>query len=343
MKAAKLISPGKIRVMEEQPVRAPRQGEAVVKVKAVGICGTDLHIFKEGRGDVELPRVMGHELSGVVAAVGDGVGHISVGDRVVLDPVMSCGLCRTCRAGRGNVCADVKCFGVQMDGGFQEEIVVSAASLYRFPKPYSFVQAALAEPFSVAANILNRLSVKENDFVAVMGAGTIGLSLVQGAKAAGAKVLISDIEEVKLEKAREIGADYTVNSQKEDLADTVKKYTETGADVVIDAVGTVKLTEQSLELAAPCGRIGVISFDTRPAQIPAAAITKRELSLIGSRMNAHRFPDVIRWMEEGALNLDAMISKVYPAEEIQRAFEETLADSSTVKTVIIMEEEDRCV
>lgn len=220
--------------------------------------------------------MMGHELSGVVAALGDGVGHISVGDRVVLDPVMSCGACRTCRAGHGNVCADVKCFGVQTDGGFQEEIVVPADSLYRFPEQYSFVQAALAEPFSVAANILNRVSVKESDFVVIMGAGTIGLSLVQGAKAAGAKVLISDIEEAKLKKAKEIGADCTVNSGKEDLAGTVRKYTEAGADVVIDAVGTVKLTEQSIELAAPCGRIGVISFDARPAQIPAVAITKKE-------------------------------------------------------------------
>lgn len=334
MKAAKLISPGKIQVVEELPVRTPRRGEAVVQVKAVGICGTDLHIFKEGRADVELPRVMGHELSGVVTALGDGVGHISAGDRVVLDPVMSCGVCRTCRAGHGNVCADVKCFGVQMDGGFQENIVVPAASLYRFPDRYSFVQAALAEPFSVAANILNRVSVKNHDFVVIMGAGTIGLSLVQGAKAAGAKVLISDIEEIKLKKAREIGADYTIHSQKENLKDAVKKYTETGADVVIDAVGTVRLTEQSLELVAPCGRIAVISFDARPAQIPAAAITKKELSLVGSRMNAHRFPDVIRWMEEGALNLDAMVSRIYPAEEIQKAFEETLADSGTIKTII---------
>ena len=310
MRAAKLISPGKIRVVDEIPVPAPRQGEAVVKVKAVGICGTDLHIFKEGRADVELPRVMGHELSGVVTALGEGTDNLAVGDRVVLDPVMACGSCRICRAGHGNVCADVKCFGVQMDGGFQDEIVVPSANLYRYPESYSFVQAALAEPFSVAANILSRVSVKVRDFVVIMGAGTIGLSLVQGAKAAGAAVLVSDIEESKLEKAKAMGADYTVNSRKEDLTELVKKHTEIGADVVIDAVGTVKLTEQSIELAAPCGRIAVISFDARPAQIPAAAITKKELSLMGSRMNAHRFPDVIQWMRDGALDLDVMISKV---------------------------------
>ncbi|MCI9439897.1 MAG: alcohol dehydrogenase catalytic domain-containing protein [Ruminococcus sp.] len=335
MRAAKLISPGKIRVVDEIPVPAPRQGEAVVKVKAVGICGTDLHIFKEGRADVELPRVMGHELSGVVTALGEGTDNLAVGDRVVLDPVMACGSCRICRAGHGNVCADVKCFGVQMDGGFQDEIVVPSANLYRYPESYSFVQAALAEPFSVAANILSRVSVKVRDFVVIMGAGTIGLSLVQGAKAAGAAVLVSDIEESKLEKAKAMGADYTVNSRKEDLTELVKKHTEIGADVVIDAVGTVKLTEQSIELAAPCGRIAVISFDARPAQIPAAAITKKELSLMGSRMNAHRFPDVIQWMRDGALDLDVMISKVYPVEEIQKAFEDTLADSSnTIKTII---------
>lgn len=335
MRAAKLIRPGTIRVTEEVWDRTPKKGEAAVEVKAVGICGTDLHIFKEGRADVALPRVLGHELSGVVTALGEGVEHLSVGDRVVLDPVMACGSCRICKAGHENVCADVKCFGVQMDGGFQDYIVVPAAGLYRYPERYSFVQAALAEPFSVAANILARVSVTKKDFVVIMGAGTIGLSLLQGVKAAGGTALVTDVEETKLKKAKDLGADYVVNPGRESLPEAVQKYTEIGADVVIDAVGTVRLTEQSLELAAPCGRIAVISFDARPAQIPAVQITKKELSLIGSRMNAHRFPDVIRWMEEGTLDLDAMISKVYPVEEIQRAFENTLADTgSTIKTVI---------
>lgn len=335
MRAAKLTAIGKIELEEYDRYRAPQKNEVAIQVKAVGICGTDLHIFKSGRADVTLPRIMGHELSGVVCETGSEAGDLKVGDRVILDPVFACGTCKTCRSDHPNVCNDVKCFGVQMDGGFQDVITVPADQVYKFPDHISFEQAALAEPFSVAANILDRLQAGAKENMVIMGAGTIGLAVLQGAKARGVRVLVSDIEDAKLAKAQEMDADMVVNSKVESIEEAVERFSPGGADLVLDAVGAAALTEVSVRLAAPRARIGIISFDAKPAQIPAVLITKKELTLVGSRMNCHKFPDVIQWLEEDALNLNAMISRVYPLEQIQQAFEDTLANGKeSVKTII---------
>lgn len=217
MRVTKLTEPKKIELFDEPMVREPETGEACIKVKAVGICGTDLHIFLGERSDVKLPRVMGHELSGVVEKVGEGVTNIKPGDCVVFDPVVSCGKCKLCRSGHENVCSDVKCFGVQMDGGFQDYIVVDAKRVYKYPDTIPFEEAALAEPFSVAANILARVEAAAGDRIVIIGAGTIGLSILQAAKGMGAYVLISDVEEKKLQIAKNFGADAAVNSKTQNL------------------------------------------------------------------------------------------------------------------------------
>lgn len=335
MKAAKLTSPNQIEIFDEPFRQTPGPEQVVVQVKAVGICGTDLHIFRGERNDVALPRVMGHELSGIVIQPGEKVSHLKKGDYVVFDPVVSCGTCKTCRSGHENVCADVKCFGVQMDGGFQEYIVVDAKNLYKFSKNISFQEAALAEPFSVAANILSRTQAEEKDNIVIIGAGTIGLAILQAAKALGAKVLVSDIEDKKLEIAKKFGADLVVNSKTKNLAAEVDSFSPGGADIVIDAVGIAPLTEQSIDLAAPTARIAVIGFDGAAMKIPPVKITKKELTLVGSRMNCHQFSKVVEWLENGSLNPSGMISRVYPLEKIQQAFEDTLANGDNiVKTII---------
>lgn len=336
MRTAKLVSAQKIVVLQENAPEIKNVGEVLVKVKAVGICGTDLHIFKGDRPDVEFPRVMGHELSGIVKEVGSGVTRVKKGDRVVLDPVFACGTCRICQKGHPNVCADVKCYGVQMDGGFQDEIVVDEKHLYPFADNITYEQAALAEPFSIAANILERTAITSEDSVVILGGGTIGLCVAQAAKSAGARVLVSDIENAKLRKAETAGADAVVNSRENSLEEAVKQFAPGGADVVVDAVGIASLTEQALDLTAPLARVAVIGFDGNPAQIPPVKITKKELTLAGSRMNCNRFPQVMNWLAEGKIDADLMVTGTYPVEEIQKAFEETLANGrESVKTLIL--------
>lgn len=336
MRVAKLTAVGKLEVCDEPIPEIKDSKDVQVKVKAVGVCGTDLHIFKDGRADVALPRVMGHELSGEVTAVGSDVTRLKVGDRVVLDPVFACGECPTCKKGYPNVCENVACYGVQMDGGYKDYIVVGEHHLYPFDPSISYEEAALAEPFSIASNILDRTYATAKDNILVIGAGTIGLSIVQAAKGLGAKVMVSDVVDMKLKKATEMGADKVVNSKTESLKDAAEAFCPGGFDVVIDAVGITPLFQQSIDFAAPRARVACIGFDGRPAEIPPVKITKKELSIIGSRMNCFQFPTVMEWLNAGKIQANKMISRKYSVDDIQKAFEETLADSENgVKTLIL--------
>lgn len=334
IRIARLVDKKKIALFKEMVDPNPAAGEAVVRVHLVGICGTDMHIFCGKRDDVVLPRIMGHELSGEVIAIGEGVSNVCIGDRVVLDPVMACGKCKACRSGYANVCADVKCYGVQMDGGFRDLITVPAAQLYRIPDGVSDEDAALIEPFSIASNILERAQAKNGEKLVIIGAGTVGLTILQGAKGMGLEVLISDMVDTKLEKARSMGADVVLNNGQENLAEKVAVFAPEGPDIVIDAVGIAPLLEQCIDLCGPRSRVVVIGFDGTKAAISPVQITKRELTLVGSRMNAHRFPEALCWFANKTVNPSAMIEKIFPVEEIQQAFEIAVSNPSFSKILI---------
>lgn len=338
MRVAKLVELNKIEVVDLPIPEIENETDVQVQVKAVGVCGTDLHMFREHRADVTLPRVMGHELSGLVTKIGSGVTRVKVGDRVVLDPVFACGTCPTCKKGYPNVCSSVRCYGVQMDGGYQDYIVVGEQHLYPFDPSISYEEAALAEPFSIASNILDRVQLTANENLLLIGGGTIGLSVLQVAKSFGARVMVSDVAADKLEIAKNMGADCVVNSKAESLDAAANAFAPEGFDVVIDAVGITPLFQQSLNYAAPRARVACIGFDARPAQIPPVLVTKKELSIVGSRMNCYRFPIVMEWLNEGKIQADKMISRKYSIDQIQTAFEETLENSATsVKTLIVFD------
>ncbi len=335
MKCAQIIDKKVLKVVDIAEPIIKNATDVKVKVKAVGICGTDLHIFKDGRADVAFPRIMGHELSGAVVEVGGEVKDLKVGDRVVLDPVFACGVCPTCQKGYQNVCANVRCYGVQMDGGFAEYIVEDQKHFYAFPDSISYEQAALAEPYSIGVNILDRAAASERDNIIVIGSGTIGLAILQVAKGIGARVFVADVVDTKLAKAKALGADMTCNSKTENLAEKAEEFAPGGFDVVIDAVGVTALFQQSIEYTAPRARVMSIGFTAEPAQISPIVITKKELSIIGSRMNDFKFPKVMEMLLAGKMNADSMISKNYLLDDIQKAFEDTLNDGeNTVKTLI---------
>lgn len=338
MRVAKLVELNKIEVVDLPIPEIENDTDVQVQVKAVGVCGTDLHMFREHRADVQLPRIMGHELSGLVTKVGAGVTRVKVGDRVVLDPVFACGTCPTCKKGYPNACSSVRCYGVQMDGGYADYIVVGQEHLYPFDPSISYEEAALAEPFSIASNILDRVQLTDKDNVLLIGSGTIGLSIVQVAKSFGARILVSDVADDKLAIATSMGADAVVNSKIASLDEAAESFAPGGFDVVIDAVGITPLFQQSINYAAPRARIACIGFDARPAEIPPVVVTKKELTIVGSRMNCYRFPIVMQWLNDGKIQADKMISRKYSIDDIQKAFEETLANSATsVKTLIVFE------
>ena len=199
----------------------------------------------------------------------------------------------------------------------------------------------MGEPFSIAANIVAKANVKSGDKAVIFGAGTIGVAVLQVLKKQGIKVLVTDIADVKLKIAENFGADAVVNSTKQNLEEEVEKFSEGGVEAVIDAVGMHFTFAQAVKLAAPCGTIVEIGFDDTPAEIPAGLITRKELTIAGSRMNCHRFGTVSKWLEDGTIT-DKMISAVYPLDEIQTAFEYMLARSDHwLKVIIRIDEKEK--
>lgn len=335
MRKAKLDEIKKINIVNEDFSKDIKENDVIVKVKYCGLCGTDLHIFNHGREDVILPRVMGHELSGEVTEIGKKVSNVSVGDRVALNPVVSCGECSICKSGHENVCPDVKCFGVHMDGAFQDYIKVNAKRLYNIPDEMSLQEAALIEPYSIAANIIERARIQKGELVVIFGSGPIGLVLIQALKGLGSKVIVTDIIDSRLEKAKEFGADKTINTSKEDLNESIKAFNPNGENVIIDAVGNSKLLALAVEIAKPTTRIVNLGFDANSSDIRSIDITKKELEIIGSRMNCNTFPTVIDWYNKGIIQPKKMISTVYDFNDIQKAFDDVLANPKEYIKVLL--------
>ena len=194
-------------------VEVPQVARNEVKVDVVyaGICGSDLHIIHGQNAFVRFPRVTGHEFSGVVREVGEGVENIKVGDRVCIDPVISCGTCYPCRINRPNVCTQLQVIGVHRDGGFSEQVSVPASNVHRLPDSMSLSHAALVEPYSIALNVLDRMQPHPGDSLLIYGAGVIGLTLVQMARALGlTDITVTDVIDERLETARSLGATRTL-------------------------------------------------------------------------------------------------------------------------------------
>jgi len=335
MRAARLIEKQKIIVSEVQKPELSH-GKVLVKIRAAGICGTDLHIYAGHRPDIQLPRVMGHELAGEISELGGRVRGFEVGDHVSIDPVLACGQCYTCRSGRRNLCTSVMCLGCQTDGGFQDFVMAKASDVHKMNHDIPFEHAAMCEPFSIAAQVLERSEMKRGDRIAIFGSGTIGLCILQVLKLNGANVLITDIIDSRLDKARELGADITVNTARQDLKDAVNHFSgNEGVNIVIEAVGEAKLMNDAVSIVTRGGRIVVLGMDKQPTNLTEFDFVRTELDIRGSVLNNQKFPQVVKWMEKGQINPRAMITGVYPIEKIQQAFEDINKNPQEALKVII--------
>ncbi|MBZ9708863.1 Zn-dependent oxidoreductase [Mesorhizobium sp. ESP7-2] len=320
MVAVAVERPGALVLMENEP-RALGAGDVMVRVQRAGICGSDIHILHGTNPFAKYPRIIGHEFAGVVEAVGPQATGLTPGDRVVVDPVISCGLCYACRVGRSNVCANLEVLGVHRDGGFRDRVVVPAANAVKLAPTLPVEVAALAEPFSIAANVLSRTGCSADDVVLVYGAGTVGLTVLQVAKLHGARVILADLDAKRLERAEAFGADRVIHSAKESVPVAVAGENEgLGPSVVIDGAGVPALLAEACGLASPAGRIGLLGFSPAPCNVSQQEIVRKELSLHGSRLSRRLLPQVIRWLEQGRLRPAAMITHTFAAAEAKAAF-----------------------
>jgi L-gulonate 5-dehydrogenase len=306
--------------VEKAELKSPT--DVLVKVKRVGICGTDMHIYHGTNPLATLPRVVGHEVAGEVVAVGEEVDKLKKDDHVVIEPISYCGSCYACRKGRPNVCSNLSVFGVHEDGGLREYIVLSEKQLHLVNKSLSWDDIVLAEPYTIGAQATWRGNVEKGDSVLIQGAGPIGICILKLAKMKGASVMMTDLNEERLQFAKESGADTVVHAGREDVRTRVKEWTNReGVNIVIDAVCLPSTFELSVDVVSQAGNIVVLGFDERPASIPQLPITKKEVTITGSRLQTNQFSTIVQYLNEGKLSHNGLITHKFPLSRVQEAFD----------------------
>jgi 2-desacetyl-2-hydroxyethyl bacteriochlorophyllide A dehydrogenase len=314
----------------------PAAGEVLLQVKRVGYCGSDLNTFRGANPLVTLPRIPGHEIGAVIAALGAGVpAEFRVGDITTLLPYTTCGKCSSCRSGRVNACRNNQTLGVQRDGGLTEFIVAPWEKLVRSPK-LSLVEHTLVEPLSVGFHAVERGQVTAADTVLVFGCGMIGLGAISGAALLrGARVIAVDVDDAKLTLARRAGAAVTINSKTEDLAARVAELTQgDGPGVVIEAVGLPATFRAAVDLVAFSGRVVYIGYAKEAVSYETKYFVMKELDIRGSR-NATRanFEDVVRVLESGRYPVAETITRTVPFAEAGAALAAWSADPARVTKI----------
>jgi len=308
----------------------------VIKISHCGICGTDLHIF-HGKMDqrVDIPQVIGHEASGVIEEIGAGVTDLSIGDKVVVRPLDWCGECPTCQAGNSHICTNLKFMGIDSEGAFQKYWKVKARTVHKCPPQMSLKLGALIEPLAVACHDVRRGAVKQGDYVAIIGGGPIGLLIAMVVKELGAKVIISEISEYRLQLAKEMGFE-TFDPTKGDLVEHVMSVTDnTGADVVFEVTATAAGAKLVTELTKPRGKIVLVGIYSEPQPLDLFKFFWRELELLGARVYEKAdFDQAVELVSANSLPLEKLISNTYGLSEIQTAFESFEGNLEAMKVLI---------
>lgn len=305
MKAAVFHGAKQISV-DTLPMPKPALHEVLVRVRACGICGTDQHIYhdKPGSAQVYPPLVLGHELSGDVVEVGEGVNHLRAGDRVSIDPNIYCGTCKYCRNGRMHLCIQLRAVGVTRNGGMAEFCSIPAANVYKLPDTLNYVQGAMVEPLGCCLHGMDRIHVDSTDRVAVVGGGFIGLLMLQLVKKFNpSRLSLIEPDASKRKIASQFGASEVMTpSEASEVHDSF--------DVVIECVGRGETIATALDLATRGGRVllfGVASPETKVDVYPFSVFQK-ELSIYGSFINPHTHQRAINLLEQGAIEIEQLVT-----------------------------------
>lgn len=315
MKAVVMRAPGDVRIETvADPTRAA--GEALLRVRRIGLCGTDLNSYRGRNPLVSFPRIPGHEIAATIVELGtDHSPELSVGMNVTLSPYNSCGGCSACDGGRNNACRNNETLGVQRDGALAEYISISANKL--FAAQLNLEELCLVEPLSVGCHAVARAQVTPRDVVAVFGCGGVGLGAVAASAFRGATTVAIDIDDTKLAIARQAGATHVIHTQRQNAAEVLADLTAgEGPDVVIEAVGLADTFRAAVELVAFTGRVVYIGYAKEPVTYETRLFVQKELNILGTR-NAlpDDFRQAIQMLEQRRFPVDAAISKIAPMEQ----------------------------
>ncbi len=316
-------------------------GEVIVRVAACGICGTDLGVYDWSKWTaqyMQIPRVIGHEITGTIVEVGEECGNWKVGDRIVADTYLGCGKCYFCHMGKFNLCENRKSLGLNIDGGMAEYVAIPSISLFHLPTNVSFTVGAAIEPFGVAMHAFEQSGFKPGDHVLILGCGPIGLGMLMLAKSSSAsKVFITGIQmdKIRLSKAKELGADAIFNIEKEDPQPIVMKETQgRGADIVFVCVGSEKVLSQAARMVRPGGTVMALGLFHGDANFDPNLMVERELTFKGSfRRSPETWYRILNLVSNNIISLEGLISHVLPLQEIEKAFQ-LLKNGEAIKIVI---------
>ncbi len=329
---------------EIQEVPEPKVGpeDVLVRVKACGICGSDVHGMDGSSGRRLPPIIMGHEAAGVITRVGDEVTAWQPGDRVTFDSMISCGRCHFCRRGRINLCdhrrvLGVSCSEFRQEGALAEYVTVPQHIVFGLPEGLPFEHAAMTEPLSVAVHAVERVPIHLNDTAVVVGTGMIGLLVVQVLRAAGCgRILAVDIDSSRLELACRLGADEGFSPVRTDVVAEVLRRTDgRGADVVIEAVGAPATVEMAIGSVRKGGSVGLVGNLTPEVQLPLQVVVTREITLFGSCASSGEYPACLDLIARGTIQVEPLISAVAPLEEAPEWFHRLYRGKAGAMKVIV--------
>lgn len=310
----------------------PGIGEVLVQVEHVTLCGTDLHIWEDDYTS-ELPLVQGHEIAGTVVALGAEATGVEVGERVVIDPLISCGECRACRRGRGNVCPDLVVLGCYCDGGFAEYLSVSAARLHPLPAALPTELGPVAEPAAISLEAVTRGRATAEDTVLVLGAGPIGLLATLALHDLGATVVTADTIPDRLEMAADMGSDHTLLIDPNaafptaSLEGMIGAHTPDGPDLVIEATGVPASLENALRAVAPGGRVVQVGISAHLTSFPLNLVPFKEIDLLGSRNSQELMPEALELISRHTAEVRSLLTHRFAVNDLDQAFA-TMSDRS---------------
>ncbi|MBS3183222.1 NAD(P)-dependent alcohol dehydrogenase [Leucobacter manosquensis] len=332
MRASVLLGTRELTI-EERPVPVPAADEVLVRVGAVGVCGSDVHYFREGRiGDfvVEAPLVLGHEVGGVVVAVGENVDPARVGHRVAIEPQRPCGRCRECRIGAYNLCPDMEFYATPpIDGAFAEFVTIQSAFAHDVPDNVTDEAAALLEPLSVAITSVRKAGIVPGSTVLIAGAGPIGIITAQAARAFGAgEVIVSDLVEARRDRALQYGATRVIDPRTQNPADL-----DVPIDAFIDASGAAPAVQSGIRAVRPAGTAVLVGLGNPEMTLPVEDIQNREITVTGIFRYTETWPVAIQLVSNGQVDLDSLVTGQFGLDEVEQALESD-TDPDSLKSVV---------
>jgi len=341
MKALVLEEYNKL-VYQDMPEPEIKDNEVLIQVKACGICGSDVHGMDGSSGRRHPPLIMGHEASGVIVRTGSGVTGYAAGDRVTFDSTIYCGTCFYCNQGLINLCDNRRVLGVapvdyRQHGAFAEYVAVPEHILYRLPDNLSFEQAAMVEPVSIAFHAVTLTPVSLNDTAVVIGAGMVGVFVVQALRAAGCGTIIAvDLEQGKLDLALELGADYGFLANKVNVAEEVQKLTDgRGANIAVEVVGNTAAVNTAVSSLRKGGFLTLVGNLAATVDFPLQEVVTRQIGVTGSCSSCGEYPACLDMIARGTINVDALISNIEPLADGAQWFKRLYAQEKGLMKVIL--------